>query len=74
MTVLFEAAETVLGRSTTMRPPFDAHSQIQRALAVLRANAKREKSINRRVDLDLRIKRMEVELSVVAQSLTKYVP
>ena len=47
----------------------DAHAQLQRELTVLRARAKKEKQINRRVELNLRIKKLETELAAVAKTL-----
>ena len=46
-----------------MREGLDAHAQLQRDLTVLRAKAKKEKQINRRVELNLEIKRLEAELA-----------
>ena len=42
-----------------LRDGLDAHARLQRDLAVLRAKAKKEKQINRRVELNLEIKRLE---------------
>lgn len=50
-------------RGPAVRECLDAHAQLQRELAVLRAKAKKEKQINRRVELNLEIKRLEAELA-----------
>jgi hypothetical protein len=52
-----------------MRDGLDAHAQLQRELTVLRAKAKKEKQINRRVELNLEIKRVEAQLAATAKSL-----
>ena len=49
-------------RASAVREGLDAHAQLQRDLAVLRAKAKKEKQINRRVELNLEIKRLEAQL------------
>ena len=55
-------------RGRAMREGLDAHAQLQRELTVLRAQAKKEKQINRRVELNLKIKRLEAQLAeLVAQ-------
>jgi hypothetical protein len=61
-------------RAGVLHEELDAHAQLQRELTVLRAKAKKEKQINRRVELNLKIKRLEAELAAVAQSLTKDAP
>ncbi|MEI8372327.1 MAG: DUF4391 domain-containing protein [Planctomycetota bacterium] len=50
-------------RGSAVREGLDAHAQLQRDLTVLRAKAKKEKQINRRVELNLDIKRLEAELA-----------
>ena len=45
------------------------HARLQRNIAVLRARAQKEKQVNRRVDLNLEIKRLEVELCRIASGL-----
>ena len=47
----------------------DTHARLLRDLAGLRAQAQREKQVNRRVDLNLEIKRLEAELESTAKSL-----
>jgi hypothetical protein len=56
-------------RAGVLRDGLDAHAQLQRDLAVLRAKAKKEKQINRRVELNLKIKRLEAELAAAEQKL-----
>ena len=56
-------------RSSALREGLDAHARLQRDLAVLRARAAKEKQINRRVELNLEIKRLEAELSAAAKTL-----
>lgn len=56
-------------RAGALRGGLESHSRIQRELATLRAQAAKEKQINRRVDLNLQIKRLEAELSTVDNTL-----
>ncbi|MDZ7619168.1 MAG: DUF4391 domain-containing protein, partial [Patescibacteria group bacterium] len=55
--------------SSAVREGLDAHDRVQRDLTVLRAKAKKEKQINRRVELNLEIKRLEAELAATAKIL-----
>jgi hypothetical protein len=48
-------------RASVLRDGLDTHAQLQRDLAVLRVRAKKEKQLNRRVELNLEIKRLEAE-------------
>jgi hypothetical protein len=57
------------GRSSAVRAGLDAHAQLQRDLAVLRAKAKKEKQINRRVELNLEIKRLEAQVVKATEML-----
>jgi hypothetical protein len=50
-------------RAAAVWTALDAHARLKRDLAILRARADKEKQINRRVELNLEIKRMEGELS-----------
>lgn len=50
-------------RSLVLREGLDTHARIQRDLAVLRVRAKKEKQLNRRVELNLEIKQKEIELA-----------
>jgi hypothetical protein len=56
-------------RSSAVREGLDTHAQLQRDLAVLRAKAKKEKQINRRVELNLEIKRLEAQLAATVKTL-----
>lgn len=55
--------------ATSLRDALDTHSRLQREIAVLRAQASREKQLNRRVDLNLEIKRLEAKLENVERNL-----
>ena len=57
------------GRAVVLRESLDTHARLQRELAVLRAQTAKEKQINRRVELNLRIKQLEVELTAVKERL-----
>jgi len=61
-------------RASALRGGLDAHARLQRDLAALRAQAEKEKQINRRVELNLKIKRLEAELATVSQSLREGSP
>ena len=56
-------------RATVMRDSLDVHTQLQRDLGVLRAKAAKEKQLNRRVELNLEIKRLEARLAEVTFQL-----
>lgn len=56
-------------RASDLRDGLDTHARLQHDLAVLRAQAKKEKQLNRRVDLNLEIKRKEAELASIAALL-----
>jgi hypothetical protein len=58
-------------RSAALRDGLDAHVRLNRELAALRAQAEREKQLNRRVQLNLEIKRLEAELATTAKSLER---
>lgn len=60
---------TAAERSSAVREGLDAHDRLQRDLTVLRAKAQKEKQINRRVELNLEIKRLEAELAAAAKIL-----
>ena len=45
------------------------HSRLQRDIAALRAQAGKEKQVNRRVELNLEIKRLEAELGRTREGL-----
>jgi hypothetical protein len=56
-------------RASALRDSLDTHAQLQRNIAVLRAKAEKEKQLNRRVELNLEIKRLEAELSATVKTL-----
>ena len=56
-------------RASTVRDGLDAHARLQRDLAALRARAKKEKQLNRRVELNLEIKRLEAEVVATDKTL-----
>jgi hypothetical protein len=56
-------------RASALRDGLDAHAQLQRDLAVLRTQAKKEKQLNHRVELNLEIKRLEAKLVATAKTL-----
>ena len=58
-------------RASALREGLDTHARLQRDLAVLRAQAKKEKQFNRRVELNLEIKRLAAKLAALSQSLRK---
>lgn len=47
----------------------DEHARIQREIIMLRAKAEKEKQVNRRVELNLEIKRLEEELATIKTKL-----
>jgi hypothetical protein len=57
------------GRGSALREGLDTHARIQREIAVLRAQAEKEKQLNRCVELNLKIKRLETELIAVKEKL-----
>jgi len=52
-----------------LREGLERHTSLQRDLNLLRARAAKEKQINRRVELNLEVKRMEAELASIKESL-----
>lgn len=56
-------------RASTLREGLDTHARLQSDIVVLRAQAEKEKQLNRRVELNLEIKRLEAELVAVAEKL-----
>jgi len=52
-----------------LRDGLESHKAMERELVQLRARAKKEKQINRRVELNLQIKRLEGEMAAVAGRL-----
>ena len=59
------AADAAIARKDAL----DEHVRIQREIAGLRAQAGKEKQLNRRVDLDLAIQRLEAQLATVSEQL-----
>jgi len=57
------------GRAQALRDGLDARAGLQRELAALRAQAEKEKQLNRRVQLNLEIKRLEAKVAATEQSL-----
>jgi hypothetical protein len=56
-------------RASAMRDGLDTHARLQRDLAVLRSQAKKETQLNRRVELNLEIKRLEAKLTETEKAL-----
>ncbi|MFZ3014416.1 MAG: DUF4391 domain-containing protein [Nitrospira sp.] len=52
-----------------LRDGLDARARLQRDLATLRAKAEKEKQLNRRVELNLEIKRLEAKVAATEQML-----
>jgi hypothetical protein len=57
------------GRASALRDSLDSHARLQRDLAVLRAQAEKEKQLNRRVELNLEIKRLEAKVAATEKAL-----
>jgi len=55
--------------SAALRDQLDARAQALRDLALLRAQAEKETQLNRRVELNLAIKRLEASIAEIAQNL-----
>ena len=56
-------------QASILRDNLNIHADLQDKLGVLRAQAKKEKQINRRVELNLEIKRLESELAATKAEL-----
>ena len=56
-------------RATALRDSLDDHARLQRDIVILRAQAEGEKQLNRRVELNLGIKRLEAELAATEKTL-----
>ena len=56
-------------RATALRDSLDDHARLQRDIILLRTQAEREKQLNRRVELNLEIKRLEAELAATIETL-----
>jgi hypothetical protein len=57
-------------QASALREQLDTHARLQRELTAIRAQATKEKQINRRVELNLELKRLEGELTLIAQQLS----
>ena len=57
------------GRAQALRESLDVRARLQRELAALRAQAEKEKQLNRRVELNLEIKRLEAKVAATEQTL-----
>lgn len=58
-------------RASALRDGLDAYARLRRDLAVLRAKAKKEKQLNRRVELNLKIQELEAQLAGVPHQLNQ---
>lgn len=65
----FTAPESA-DRAFALREGLDTHARLQREIATLRAQAEKEKQLNRRVELNLEIKRLEAELTAAEKNLS----
>lgn len=63
------ASPTSPERAEELREGLEAHAQLQRELAILRVQATREKQLNRRVELNIQIKRLESELVAITNTI-----
>jgi len=68
ITGAFAIPETA-DRATARREALAAHSHLRRDIAGMRAQAERETQMNRRVNLNLEIKRLETELAAATKGL-----
>lgn len=56
-------------RAVALRDGLNTHARLKRDLAVLRAQAEKEKQLNRRVELNLEIKRLEAKVVATEKAL-----
>lgn len=56
-------------RASALRDGIDTYARLQRDIVVLRTQAEKEKQLNRRVELNLEIKRLEAKLADTARIL-----
>lgn len=68
ITGTFRAPESADG-GVALRDGLDRHAQLKRDLAFLRARAQKEKQLNRRVELNLEIQRLETQLKEIIPNL-----
>ena len=64
----FAPSESV-ERASGMRARLGLHARLEHDLAILRTRAHKEKQLNRRVDLNLEIKRLEADLAATEKTL-----
>jgi len=55
--------------ASALQEGLDRHARLQRELELLRARAGKEKQINRRVELNLEVKRLQAELAAIQTEL-----
>jgi len=63
------ASGLIFGVHYTLRDGLANHARLQYELTTLRNQAAKEKQLNRRVELNMTIKRLEVELAAILPSL-----
>ncbi len=63
------AAPDSTDRAAALRDGLDTHARLRRNLAALRAQAGKEKQLNRRVELNLEIKRLEAKVAATEKAL-----
>jgi hypothetical protein len=56
-------------QAMALRDSLDTHARLQHDIVILRAQAEKEKQLNRRVELNLEIKRLEAELAATVKTL-----
>jgi hypothetical protein len=57
------------GRALALSDGLDNHARLQRDIATLRTRAEKEKQLNRRVELNLALKRLESDIAIVEEAL-----
>jgi hypothetical protein len=62
-------ANLALSSLPALRDSLDDHTRLQRDIVILRGQAEKEKQLNRRVELNLEIKRLEAELAATVKTL-----
>jgi hypothetical protein len=55
--------------AASLSEALEAHARMERQLLKLRSEARREKQMNRRVELNLAVKRMEAEMAAMRAML-----
>ncbi len=56
-------------QASALRERLNVHTELQHKIGVLRVKAQNEKQVNRRVELNLEIKRLQAQLAVATQEL-----